>query len=116
MVRKITGVIAGYAIFSVASVAFFELTGQDSNEQATAGFQLLSAIFGAAFSFTGGLAVKYIARTKTLTLNYILACIMAGFATLSIVVSDGSHWTQILVIFVFSPVSILGGFFYNKPR
>jgi hypothetical protein len=114
MVKKILSIIAGYAIFSISSVALFELTGHDSQEQATVYFQLLSAIYGAVFSFIGGLAVQLIARTKTLTLNCILAFMMAGIAALSMVASDGSHWTQMSVIFIFSPVSILGGFFYMK--
>ena len=52
--------------------------------------------------------------TKNLNLNYVLAFITAGFATFSIIKADGSHWTQLLAILVFAPVSVLGGLFYLR--
>ncbi|HEY2347488.1 MAG TPA: hypothetical protein VGH64_00670 [Puia sp.] len=114
MIRKILGIIAGYAIFVATSLALFKLSGQDPHGQATTGFQILTAIYGVVFSFLGGFVLQLIAKTKTLTLNYILALIIAGFATFSLIKADGSHWTQLLAIFIFAPASILGGLFYFK--
>jgi hypothetical protein len=109
MMRKIAGVIAGYAIFVASSLALFKLSGQDLHLQATTNFQILAAIYGATFSFLSGLVVQLIARTNNLNLNYVLAIIIAGFATFSLIKSGGSHWTQILAIFLFAPISVLGG-------
>jgi hypothetical protein len=49
-------------------------------------------------------------------LNYMLAVIIAGFATFSLIKSEGNRWTQILAIFIFTPMSILGGLFYMNRR
>ncbi|MEO6358408.1 MAG: hypothetical protein ABIU77_06995, partial [Ferruginibacter sp.] len=57
MIRKIGGVIAGYAIFVASSLALFKLSGQDPHLQATTNFQILAAIYGATFSFLSGLVV-----------------------------------------------------------
>jgi hypothetical protein len=114
MFRQILSIIAGYAIFVVTSLVLFKTTGQNPHLQATTNFIILTSVYGAIFSLISGLAVQLIAKTKTLTLNYILAFIIAGFATFSLTKSEGSHWTQILAIFIFTPISILGGLFYNK--
>jgi hypothetical protein len=114
MIRKILGVIAGYFIFVVSSLALFKLSGQDPHEQATTTFKILTAVYGVIFAFLSGLVLKLIARTKNLNLNYILAFIIAGFAAFSLVKSEGSHWTQLFAIFIFAPVSILGGLFIDK--
>ena len=114
MIRKILGVIAGYAIFVATSLALFKLSGQDPHEQATKNFQILAAVYGAAFSFLSGLVLQLIAKTKNLNLNYILAFIIAGFAIFSLIKSNGSHWTQLFAIIIFAPISILGGLLFNK--
>ena len=51
---------------------------------------------------------------KKLKTNFALALIIVGFAAFSFFKSGGSHWTQTLAIFIFAPVSILGGLCYNK--
>ena len=116
MIRKIVSVLAGYSIFVVTSLALFKLSGHKPHSNPTNLFVSLTAVYGAAFSFLSGLAVQLVARTKNLNLNYILAFIIAGFATFSFFKSDGNHWTQVLAIFIFAPVSVLGGLFYYKRR
>jgi hypothetical protein len=78
MITKILGVIIGYTIFVVTSLALFKFSGQDPHEQATKGFQILTTFYGIAFSFLSGLILQLIAKTNNLTLNYILAVIVAG--------------------------------------
>jgi NAD/NADP transhydrogenase beta subunit len=114
MLRKILGVFVGYAIFVATSLALFKLSGQNPHEQATISFQIFTAVYGVVFSFLSGLVLQLIAKTNTLTLNYILAVIIAGFATFSLIKAGGSNWTQLLAIFIFAPVSVLGGLFYLK--
>jgi hypothetical protein len=112
MIRKITGVILGYAIFVVSALAFFKLSGKDPHADPTIIFATLTAVYGVVFSFTGGLVAQLIARTTDLKINYILALIIAGFATFSLIKTGGNHWTQLLAIFIFAPASIAGGQFY----
>jgi len=114
MARKILSILVGYAIFAATAVALFKFSGQDPHADPAKSFMVLTAIYGALFSFIAGILTKLIARTRDLTINYVLAVIMAGFATFSFFKSGGNHWTQLLAIFVFAPISILGGLFYSK--
>jgi hypothetical protein len=114
MIRKILSIIAGYAIFVVTSLALFKIAGQDAHSDPTAFFVMLTIIYGAVFSFVAGLVTQLITKSAGLKINYVLAFIIAGFATFSFFKSEGNHWTQLLAIFIFAPVSILGGLFYNK--
>jgi hypothetical protein len=114
MIKNILSVIAGYAIFVATSLALFKITKQAPHVDPTTSFLILTAVYGAVFSFIAGLVTQLIAQTKSLQVNYILAFIIAGFATFSFFKSDGNHWTQLLAIFIFAPISILGGMFYTK--
>lgn len=114
MTKKILSIIVGYAIFVATSLSFFKIMGQKPHSDPTTTFVILTTIFGAIFSFLAGIVAKIIAKTTDLKINYILAFIIAGFATFSFFKSDGNHWTQLLAIFIFAPVSILGGLFYNR--
>jgi ABC-type Fe3+-siderophore transport system permease subunit len=114
MVQKFLSVIAGYAIFVITSLLLFKLSGQDPHADPTFVFVIITIIYGAVFSFIAGFVAQLIARTKNLKVNYILALIIAGFAAFSFFKSTGNHWTQIIAILIFAPVSILGGLFYNK--
>jgi hypothetical protein len=65
--------------------------------------------WGAVFSWLGGFVAQWLAGVGTLTVNYILAGIMIGIATSSLFGSEGNHYTQIAAIFLFAPMSFLGG-------
>lgn len=114
MTRKILSIIAGYAVFGISSGLLFKISAQDPHGQATTNFQVFSAFYGAFFSFVGGIVVQLIAKTEKLTVNFILAFIIAGIATTALTLSEGTHWTEFFTIFIFSPLYILGGLFYNK--
>ena len=114
MIRNILSVLAGYIIFVITSLALFKLSGQDPHADPTTIFVILTIIYGAAFSSVSGFITQLIAKTKNITLNYVLCFIMAGFATFSLFKTTGNHWTQLLAIFLFAPISILGGLFYIK--
>ncbi len=114
MVKKILSIIIGYAIFVVTSLVLFKISGQKPHSDPTNLFFILTAIYGAFFSFVAGFVTQLLSKTLNLKINYILAFIIAGFATFSFLKSDGNHWTQLLAIFIFAPMSILGGLFYNK--
>lgn len=114
MIKKILSVIAGYAIFVATSLALFKISGQDPHADPTIVFAIVTAIYGAVFSFVAGLVTQFLSKTLNLKINFILAFILAGFAAFSLFKSEGNHWTQFLAIFLFAPVSVLGGLFYKK--
>lgn len=116
IIRKTLAVIVGYAIFVASSLLLFKLSGQNPHGQTTISFQLITAIYGVVFSFLSGLVLQFIARTNNLNLNYVLAFIIAGFATFSLMKAEGSHWTQLMAILIFAPASVLGGLFYIRRK
>jgi hypothetical protein len=114
MTKQILGIIAGYTIFVISSVLLFRLSGVKPHSEASVTFMFLTFVYGTVFSFISGLVTQTISKTKNLKVNYILFVIMAGFAAFSLFKSDGSSWTQLLAIFIFAPISILGGLFMIK--
>lgn len=114
MIRQILGIIAGYTIFVVTSLALFKITGHKPHSPATNSFIVFTTIYGIVFSLISGFITKLVAKTRNLHVCYILALIIAGFAMFSLLKSDGSHWTQFLAIVIFAPTSILGGLFHSK--
>jgi len=116
IVRNILAVTLGYATFVVSAVLLFQLAGIDPHADPSIGVTTLTIVFGLIFSFVGGLLTQLISMTQQLTTNYVLAGIMAGFATFSLFKSTGNHYSQIAAIFLFAPTSILGGLTYLKRR
>ena len=109
MIRNIIGVIIGYAIFVASSLLLFEVSGQNPHEDAINVFIIFAAIYGALFAIVAGFVTQLISKANKLGVNYALAIVIGGFAIFSLANSDGSHWTQILAIVIFAPISILGG-------
>ena len=109
VIRNVVGVIVGYLIFAVSAVLLFNLSGIDPHADASIGTIALVIVFGAVFAFAGGYLTKLIAATKTMIANYVLVVIMASFAAFSFFKSPGNHYTQIAAIFLFAPISLVGG-------
>ena len=116
MIRNILAVIAGYLIFAVSAGLLFQISGQNPHGETSAAFMIFVILYGAVFSVAGGFVAQMIARSKTLIVNYVLAAIMASFAAVSLFVTTGNHYTQIAAIFIFAPLSVLGGFLYLKKQ
>jgi high-affinity Fe2+/Pb2+ permease len=116
MVRSILAIIAGYALFVAASLVYFRVTGRAPHAAATPGFIALTALYGAVSSFFAGLLTCWVSNKGSLKSNYFLAAIIAGFAAFSLFKSAGSHWTQLLAMFIFAPISISGGVFLFRKR
>ena len=114
MIRQILGVTIGYTIFVISSIFLFKFSEVNPHEEASKLFMVWTFVYGCIFSFISGLVTQLIAKTKNLKVNYVLFIIMAGFAAFSLFKSGGSSWTQLLAIFVFAPISVLGGLFWVK--
>ena len=109
IVRNIAAVIVGYLIFAVSAVLLFNVSGIDPHAEAGLMTKFGVIVFGCVFSFIGGYVAKFIAATDSLTVNIVLAVLMAVFAAFSFFKSPGEHYTQIAAIFLFAPASLLGG-------
>lgn len=111
MLRKIAAILAGYAIFVIAAVILFQVSGVDPHSDPSTLFLIGVLACGIASSLIGGFVAQLIVKEGRLTVNFILALIIAGFATFSYFKTTGNHYSQIAAIFLFAPVSILGGYF-----
>ncbi|MBA4054164.1 MAG: hypothetical protein C0490_05580 [Marivirga sp.] len=116
ILRNILAVILGYATFVVSAVLLFQLSEIDPHADPSVGVIILTIVFGIVFSFIGGLLTQLVSKTQQLTINYVLAGLMAGFAAFSLFKSTGNHYSQIAAIFLFAPTSIFGGLIYLKKR
>lgn len=109
IVRNIAAVIVGYFIFAVSAVLLFNLSGIDPYAEAGLMTKFGVVVFGCVFSFIGGYVAKLIAAANSLTVNIVLAVLMAAFAAFSFFKSPGEHYTQIAAILLFAPASLIGG-------
>ena len=114
--RNIIAVILGYVIFAVSAVLLFQLSKIDPHANPSTGVIIVTLVFGFVFSFIGGLLTQLISKPHSLTINYVLAAIMTGFAAFSWFKSPGNHFSQIAAIFLFAPASILGGFTFLRKK
>ena len=110
IVRNIAAVIVGYLVFAVPAVLLFSLSGIDPHAETSLMTKAGVIVFGCVFAFIGGYVAKLIAAQNTLTVNIVLAILMAGFAAFSLLKSPGEHYTQIAAIVLFAPASLIGGF------
>lgn len=109
MIRKILAVLVGYIIFAATALAFFRVFEIEAHSAASTSVMIQTAINGIIFSALAGWITQLIAKTDNLKINYILALLIAAFATFSFFKASGEHWTQLMAIFIFAPVSIVGG-------
>ncbi|HEU5290206.1 MAG TPA: hypothetical protein VFU05_06140, partial [Cyclobacteriaceae bacterium] len=112
--RNTLAVIIGYATFVISAVLYFQLSGADPHADASTTYKIVTVVYGLIFSFLGGLLTQLISKSNKLTINYVLAAIIAGFATFSLIKTSGDHYSQFAAIILFAPASILGGLTYLK--
>jgi hypothetical protein len=114
ILRNTFAVILGYATFVVSAVLLFQLSGIDPHADPSMGVLIWVIVYGMVFAFAGGFLTQMISKTQRLVINYVLAGLMAAFATFSLFKSTGNHYTQLAAIFLFAPLSALGGWTYLK--
>src|SRR6478752_1625779 len=100
IVRNVLAVILGYAVFVISAVLLFQLSGIDPHADPTTGIIILTIAYGLLFSSAGGLLTQLVSNSGGLIVNYILAGIMAAFATFSLLKTTGNHYSQYAAIFL----------------
>lgn len=109
IVRNIAAVIVGYLIFAGSAVFLFNLSGIDPHAETDFRTKVGIICLGYIFAFSGGYVARVIAASSNLTVNFVLAFLIAGFAAFSLFKSPREHYTQIAAIFLFAPASLIGG-------
>jgi uncharacterized membrane protein YhdT len=114
MIKKFAAVIAGYLVFALSAGLWFPLMGYQPHAAAPAWFELATAAYGVLFSLLAGWLTRCIGRS--FTLNYVLAGVMFLGAGLSLLLSGGDHWTQIMTLLLFTPAALFGGMLYKQSK
>lgn len=114
MSRKFAAVGIGYLIFAISAVLLFQLSAHDPHSNPTLSFAVFVISYGMVFACAGGFVARWIAGGKSMTVNYALAVLMGALAAFSLFATRGNHYTQIAAVFLFAPISILGGVIRHK--
>lgn len=118
MTRSILAVILGYAVFSVASVLLFRLSGQDPRVFPDLPFLLFSVLYGMVFAALGGFTASAIATSREVHHAVAVAVLIGAVALLSAAVQWGraSLWSQVSVLLFMVPSSVAGGLIQVRVR
>jgi hypothetical protein len=111
MIRNFFPVVTGYLVFALSSMLLFTLTSHDPHEQASIAFKLITIGWGLFFSVLAGFVVQWIGKPRGCMLNFYLAIVMFLLAATSMLLSPGSHWTQLFAMFIFAPASFISNYF-----
>lgn len=94
-------------MFALSAGLWFPLMGFKPHAAAPTWFEMATAAYGLLFSLLAGWLKRRIGRT--FTLNYLLAVLVFLGAGLSLLLSSGDHWTQVMTLLLFTPATLFGG-------
>ena len=116
MVRSVTAVIAGYAVFAASGFALFRLAGQPPHGEASVPFMLGFIVYGVAFALLAGYLSGWLAGRRPFTHAVVVAAILAAGATASLAATLGKGviWTQVLAITLMAPAAAAGGWLRGR--
>lgn len=118
VIRTIVGVIVGYALFGVASVSLFMMTGRRPHDPAAIDFAIVATVYGMVAAFLAGLIATWLSgRTDARAGKFTGALIALGaIVSMFTIPVGGDHWPQIAALVAMAPCAIVGGAFYKKLR
>lgn len=109
MLRTIVGVIVGWLIFAVPSVALFRLAGVEPYAHATAAFVAGSIVYGVAFALLGGYVAARIAIRIGAARAVGVVIAVAALLSLGIRPGEGAIWSQLAAFALMAPAAVIGG-------
>ena len=109
LLRSAGAVIAGYLIFALSAVLWFQLSGNDPHRAPTLGFAVASVVWGIVFAALGGWAATRIGASGRFQPGYIVAALIFSGATASLIASpgEGARWTQISALALMAPAAAI---------
>ena len=107
MLRRIVGVVVGYAIFAASAVMLFSAADRQPHEPAPIAFIIGSTLFGMLFAGIGGFLAAFIGGRRDTAIA--ITVLIAVGALISIFGDTGSHWSPITALVFMSPMAALGG-------
>ena len=107
MLRRIVGVVVGYAIFAASAVMLFSAAHRQPHEPAPIAFIVGSTLLGMLFAGIGGFLAAFIGGRRDTAIA--ITVLIAMGALVSMFGDNGSHWSQIAALVFMSPMAALGG-------
>ena len=108
MLRTITGIVIGYAIFAVPAFLLFRLTHHDPHAPNTMAFEVFAIVYGVFFAALGGYVGTAISGKRGLWVSLVIAAILAVGAIASLV-ATGMSWSPIAALVCMGPAALVGG-------
>ncbi len=118
MLRSIVGILAGYVIFAVATVALFGVSGQNPYKGAAPGFLIGSALYGMVVAVAGGYVAEWLAGRQPPRHGAAVGLLIAAGALLTI----AGHrpptpgWPQLAVLLLMAPSALIGALLFVRRR
>src|SRR6185369_4148112 len=106
MLRSIVAVVVGYAVFTAAGIAFFQLTGRHPRDLGSAVFMLGALLYGMIFAMLAGYVTAWLAPRYEFEHSLTLASIIAAGGAASIIAKPGVRWIQIAALLTTAPMAM----------
>lgn len=104
--RVVLGFLAGYGISASSSILFFLGTKHDPHAAQPLWFMALTAVWGIAFAFLGGIVAARIAGFRV-GQSVGIAIVVVAFLSM-ILDTKGAHWSQVIAMVLMAPAAALG--------
>jgi hypothetical protein len=109
--RVFTGAVLGYLVFAGSAFLLFRITGHNPHIPASIGFEISSVVYGMLFAWLAGYIASFIGGRPDAIAAWILGCIIAVGAIVSMTMTVVS-WSQITALLFMAPMAVVGGWTY----
>ena len=118
MLRTVSGVVLGYAIFAVSAILLFRLAKVDPHAAAPNAFMALTVAYGLSFALLAGFIAGRVGGRSDLGSGVALAVVVAlgAITSMSSRRGAGALWTQIAAMVVFAPACVGGDWIRRRSR
>jgi surface polysaccharide O-acyltransferase-like enzyme len=113
--RNVIAIISGYLVFALAAVLYFELSEIDPSEVPEVNQIILTILFSGIGSLLSGYITATISQSKKAVV--ILSIVIVIISVISMLAQpEASKWTQIMTLFLLSPLAYIGGIIRLKNK
>jgi hypothetical protein len=116
MGRSIGGVFAGYLMFGLCSIAFFQLSNRTPEANPTPIFMTVSIVYGIVVAILAGWVTGRVVGHGETAHGIMLAFVIAVVALGSYLFAATFKWSEMLTMFVFAPMAVVGGVWRESQR
>ncbi len=111
VVRRVAGVLVGYAVFAASAVVLFRVAGRNPHAQQDLVFMVASIAYGMFFAAVGGYVSAVVGGGKPRTQAIWVGVIIALGATVSLLAGPraAAAWSRVAALVLMAPSAPVGG-------